>query len=201
MIANNYIETAQDEFGAMFDYAINDCGIDVNNFQNLFLKSKVAAKLENHDLLLISGKSGIELANTFIPKQKQKTPSYPLMHRSKEYWCGFVLAYLWLNSYYTFEQIFSKISLFDIRALYNPYHEMDITHFYEYMCKLIEGNKLQDYRKKAKLSQSELSTLSNVPLKTIQKYERKEILLMNASAINLYRLSKALNCTIENLLI
>lgn len=201
MISKYYEETAQNNFADMFDYAINDCEIEINDFQDMFIKSEVAKRLDENDVLLLVGNSGIEWANMFIPKRKQTNPTYNKYKRSQEFWTGYALAYFWLYSYYTLEEIVKEISLENIRKMYFPYHEMDITKFFDEMMFVCNNNKLKKYRKKAKLSQHELSIISCIPLKTIQKYESNERSLSKAQVDTVIKLARALNCTVEDLVI
>ena len=201
MNCDYYLDITQDEFGTMFDYAINDCKINIDKFQELFINSSIADRLEKNDFLLISGKSGVELVNEFIPKSKQTKPSYPIYTRSKEYWTGFVFAYYWMKSIYTMKEIVNTISLNNIRIMYHPYHEMDIQKIYDEIDRLMYANKIQKLRIKTHMSQSQLSTLSNIPLKTIQKYESNERDIRKASVDILLRISRTLNCSIEELIL
>lgn len=50
------------------------------------------------------------------------------------------------------------------------------------------------------ISQSDLANQSGVSLRTIQEYEQGRKSLNKASGETLYKLSKALNCNIEDLL-
>lgn len=59
---------------------------------------------------------------------------------------------------------------------------------------------LQDMRKKAKLSQSELAALSGVKLRTIQKYENGQRNIDNAKLDTLCALALACNCKIYDLI-
>ncbi len=61
-------------------------------------------------------------------------------------------------------------------------------------------NKLKRIRVLSGLSQKELSERSGVPLKCIGNYEQDRRNLNHARGDILYYLSKALNCTIEDLL-
>ena len=60
--------------------------------------------------------------------------------------------------------------------------------------------KLQQLRKERNLSQSELSALSGVNFRTLQDFDQGRKSLANAKGGMLYRLSYALNCTIDDLL-
>ena len=201
MISELYEETAQNNFADMFDYAINDCGIGINEFEKMFISSEVAKRLDEDDALFLAGHSGIEWANLFIPENKQTNPTFNNYKRSTEFWAGWALAYFWLHSFYTLEEISKEVSFSEIRDMYFPYHEMDITKFYDDMMYLCNNNKLKKYRKKAKLSQHELSLISSIPLKTIQKYESNERSIAKAQVDTIIKLAKALNCSVEDLVI
>ncbi len=56
---------------------------------------------------------------------------------------------------------------------------------------------LKDIRTKRNLSQSQLSILSNIPLRTIKAYEQGSVDIAKAQAETLYALAK---CTIEDLI-
>ena len=201
MINSYCIKIAQDAFALMFDYSINVCQINPDRFSGYFLESDVLQRFEENDIGFLTGHSGIEFAEMIIPKRYIKQANYKDFIRTEEYWAGYALAYFWMKSFYKIEEILNKISLREIIELYHPYHEMDLSHFYEFMMKTMDRNRLKIFRKKNNLSQNELSLLSNVPLKTIQKYETKERLLCKASGEILIRLSRALNCSIEDLIL
>lgn len=61
--------------------------------------------------------------------------------------------------------------------------------------------KLKQYRERAGLSQSGLARLSGVNVRMIQKYEQADRDIKKASAETVYRLARALNCTMEELLL
>lgn len=59
---------------------------------------------------------------------------------------------------------------------------------------------LRTIRLNKNISQHKLAKLSGVSVRNIQAYEQGQININNASAINIYRLSKALNCKYEDIL-
>ena len=59
---------------------------------------------------------------------------------------------------------------------------------------------LKEIRKKQKITQKELSKLSNVPLRTLQGYEQGEKNIDNAKIDTLAKISIALNCRISELI-
>ena len=61
-------------------------------------------------------------------------------------------------------------------------------------------SKLQELRKKFNLSQSELSKIANIKVRTIQMYEQLESPIESAGLDKLIPLALALNCKISDLL-
>lgn len=61
-------------------------------------------------------------------------------------------------------------------------------------------NKLKEIRLANKLSQSQLAKKSEVSIRAIQKYEQKEVDINVAAAITVYKLAKALNVKMEDLI-
>lgn len=61
-------------------------------------------------------------------------------------------------------------------------------------------SNLQNLRKKQNFSQSELAKKSNVNVRMIQYYEQGAKDINNAQAITVYKIAKALNCRVEDLL-
>lgn len=61
-------------------------------------------------------------------------------------------------------------------------------------------NKLKEIRTQQGLSQSLLSKEANVSLKTLQAYEQGDRDIKKAQAETVYKLSKALNCKIGELI-
>lgn len=61
-------------------------------------------------------------------------------------------------------------------------------------------NRLKLIRLKREYSQSELAKKSNVNVRMIQYYEQETKDINKAQAVTLYRIAKALDCRIEDLL-
>lgn len=59
---------------------------------------------------------------------------------------------------------------------------------------------LKEIREKRNLSQAELSNLSGINLRTLQDYEQGHKNINNAKAITVFKLSKILNCSVEDIL-
>ena len=124
--------------------------------------------------------------------------------RSPEYWTGWALAYYQWHTGISFAAIVSLVPVADIRALYRPYHEMDIRHFTDRMNELCTQQKretsLKRFRLSAGLTQKELAAKSGISMRTIQQFEQRQKSINNAQINKLLPLSRVLHCEIETLL-
>lgn len=202
-----YLEKARVALGRMLDFAVYDLGFNLTDFFERFLACGIAKDFAAGDFTLLAGMSGVELAYEVLerfgdPVKRQK-PRYAA-GRSEEYWTGWALAYYQWEIALSFGEIVRYIPIQDIRALYSPYHEMDIRQFVDKMNEQYRAAKpetnLKLRRQQAGLSQKELSVLSGVPLRTIQQYEQRQKNINKAQAEYLVMLSRALCCKTENLI-
>ena len=88
--------------------------------------------------------------------------------------------------------------------MYYTLHEADISKFAD-----IADERIRDHFKETNLkrirssygcTQAELAERSGVSLRSIQMYEQRNKDINKASAESLYRISKVLGCTVEDLL-
>lgn len=202
-----YVNDATKNLAVAFDYAINDCKLEIDWFSQIFSFSYFANQFENGNIYVISGISGIELVQKIL-HDVYLDNKFPLRKfrnsKSKEYWAGWVLSqYQWVSKK-RFKDIFKKISLSEIIKLYPIYHEMDISQFIDFMDGIFknsnEPTKLSKIRELRNLSQKELADLSNVNIRSIQLYEQKVNDINKAQSITLYKLASVLACNIEDLL-
>jgi DNA-binding Xre family transcriptional regulator len=100
--------------------------------------------------------------------------------------------------------ILNAVPLAVIISIYPVYHEMDITHFTEYMDKQMKkatsDTRLRTKRLNSGLSQSQLAAESGVSIRQIQLFEQRKRDINNTAAITLLRLSRALHCRMEDLI-
>lgn len=198
-----YLEKARTALGRMLDFAVYDLHLDLTEFWKEFLDSDVCKRFEQGDSSLLAGMSGIEMAYAVIGDASERIQPKPSMDRSEEYWLGWALAYYQWNTSIPFREIFDAEDIMKIKALYSPYHEMDIRHFCDLLDERYLSNrttKLKQYRQRAGLSQSQLAEESGVPLRTIQQYEQRQKNINMARAEYVIRLAKALYCEPEELL-
>ena len=203
----NYLEKVRTTLGRMLDFAVFDLKLDLKDFFDRFIVSGIANDFENGDSKTIAGKSGVELAYEVMEKTGENLrnikPRYTV-NRSEEYWTGWALAYYQWKTAISFSKIVEYIPINEIKALYSPYHEMDIRHFVDKMNELYINAKpetnLKIYRKRAGLSQKELAEQADIPVRMIQHYEQRQKNINKAQVEYLARLSRVLNCNIEELL-
>lgn len=202
-----YLQDAKKNLAVCFDYAINDLKYNPDTFMFMFINSKYARLFETGDPGVISGKSGVELARLIISEMTNEDAFLERKLRkekSKEYWALYYLAEYQFETRSSFKDIFYRLSLSDIINMYNPYHEMDVKTFISDLNKLLANkeveSKLKTIRIANGLSQSKLSKLANVKLRSIQMYEQKQNDINKAQANTLFSIARVLNCNIEDLL-
>jgi len=202
-----YLDKARIALGRMLDFAVYDLQYGIAEFFELFIKSGVAKRFERGDYSILVGKSGVEIAYEVLEKSgiehKRIKPNYTV-DRSEEFWTGWALAYYQWETSMSFAEIVRYISIHHIRALYSPYHEMDIRQFVDKMNALYTAEKsetnLKLLRQRAALSQRELAELSGIPVRTIQQYEQRQKNINRAQAEYLVMLAKVLCCDVEDLM-
>ena len=199
----NYLGRAQTLMGVMFHVAVYDLGNSLERFYDRFLFSRISSYFEAGDSSILGGMSGVELALEILDDDT-RDDYLPVFDRSSEYWCGWALAYFQWYSDLRFIQINKYIPIKEIHEMYNPYHEMDISQFCDHMIALYNSRKpysnLKLLRLDANLSQSELSKLSEVPVRTIPQYEQKQKKINKASTETIIKLAKVLNCSVLDLM-
>lgn len=202
-----YLSNAQSALGDAFDYAINTCDISGEDFVKLFIISSVSKRMENGEPSFLAGKSGIEIAAEVVSETMgKKLDIAPEEHfgRSEEYWIGWVVAYYQWYSSRRYSDIFKVLTYEDLQKMYYTLHEADITKFVEIADERIKeffaDTNLKRIRMSYGCTQAELAERSGVSLRSIQMYEQRNKDINKASAETVYRISKVLGCTMEDLI-
>lgn len=202
-----YLNNAQTTLGDAFDYAINTCHFSGDDFIKLFTASSVSKRMENGEPSLIAGKSGIEIAVEVVLETTGKQLNEEAQKkngRSKEYWIGWAIAYYQWYSSRKYSDIFKVLSFEDLQSMYYTLHEADITKFVDIADEKIRAfysdTNLKRIRTAYGCTQAELANQSSVSLRSIQMYEQRNKDINKASAETVYRLAKALGCSLEDLL-
>ena len=167
-----YLDCAKRVLGRMLDFAVHDLNYSIDEFFELFIKSGIATRFEHGDFTILAGKSGIEVAYEVLEKVQieieRVTPRFTV-NRSEEYWTGWALAHYQWETALSFEEIEKFIPILYVKALYSPYHEMDIKHFIEKMNDLYREAKpdtnLKTKRKQVGLSWDPCENYSTIRAK------------------------------------
>lgn len=205
--SESYLNDAKDRLAQCLDYLINDCDMQPNWVAALFVTSGYATQFERGNPAVIAGMSGIELAQATVRTTYQsKTLPEPRYTQvlSPAFWAGWVLAEYQWHSGKRFKDIFERVKLSEILAMYPVYHEMDISKFIETMDEKCAVNmpvcRLKKLRESRGLSQEELARRSGVGLRSIQMYEQRVNNIDKAQAQTVYKLSHVIGCAVEDLL-
>lgn len=202
-----YLSDAQTFLANAFDYALSDCKLEPDWFGPIFACSSICRQFEMGSPAVISGKASEEvirdLLKLIMPREDFIKASFK-HDRSIAYWAGWALAYYQWYSVKRFKDIFARVPLSEILSMYKLYHEMNLTNFVEDLDARYElvtfETKLKKIRESRDLSQAKLAELSGVKKRSIQLYEQKVNDIDKAQGQTLYKLSRVLCCTIEDLL-
>ena len=193
-----YLDDAMQTLAEVFSYVDNEQ--DANILFNYFVMSGIAHQFGSGNpkyLNMPSHALFYEICGNTMKLIKPEVDS-----RSKEYWCGYVLAYYQWYTGLSFMEIGKLLPPSKIISMYNPLHEAPIEKFVEIANSIVlrKETRLAMYRKNANLSQNDLARLSGVSLRSIQLYEQRKLDINYANAIRLYKLSKVLGCNMEDLI-
>ena len=202
---SEYLDDAMRSLGEAMEYAANSCGINMDDFLKLFISTGHAQQFAAGVPKYLSGTSGTELAmDVFTDSGLQIELQKPRVDYdySKEYWCGWILAYYQWYANRTFQEIVAVVSLSEMRSWYPTLHEADIMRFVDAMNQRLatRPTNLEILRNRAKLSQAMLSQLSGVSLRSIQMYEQRQNDISRAQFNILNALARTLGCTIYDLM-
>ena len=202
-----YLSDAQTILGHAVDFAVMTLDIDPDVFGTAFAVSSVSKQFAAGNPSFVAGINGCELARlvlteTHLPFSDKEDAMY--LDKSPEYWSGWVVAWYQWYSNYSFTDILAVVSLSQIINIYPLYHEMDLSHFADFMHHQLKAANpypnLRKYRNLSGLSQTQLASDSGVPLRQIQLFEQRQRDINKTSAATLFRLSKALHCRMEDIL-
>ena len=201
----SYLNKAQIALGLMMQFAVYDLGYEPDDFFSRFALSEIGIGFEKGMPKYTVGMSGYELAYEVIRATEDSVsitePSYN-MSRSPEFWAGWALAYYsWYNNI-SFKRINEVIPFSEVVTMYDPLHEADIMKVVvelDGMMKEREKSGLARLRAYADLTQKALAEKANVSVRMIEQYEQGTKDINKASADTVFRLSRALNCSMEDL--
>ena len=201
------LPNARSQLADAADYAVVDLGVPIDEFFSLFAASDWARRIERGDRSTVLGISGIELAQTVLAdktgEHEFKTARESL-RRTKAYWTGWILAYYQWKSNRTFREILRALPASTIEQMYGVYHEAPEERFAatadEILREKIPETRLKRIRSAYGCSQSRLSEMSGVGLRSIQMYEQRRKDINKAEVESVLRLARALGCEIEDIM-
>lgn len=194
-----YVSEAMDGLGCIFDLALRLNDISPAEFSEKFSDSKVAHTLERGSLRYVSGCSAQESLSLIMGRNFIQTQ--PIDYYA-EFWAGFILAYLQWVVNRPFSFILERIPLIDILSMHHLYHEMAEERAIEVLKERLSiVPPLLELRTKIGFTQQELADLSGVNVRNIRAYEQGQNDISKASGETLYRLARAMNTTVEYLLV
>lgn len=202
-----YLNRAQSALGTVFDYAINTCKINSEDFLKMFVVSNICERFEKGESAVVSGKSGIEIAREIIFEatgEQLDIESQYSFARTKEYWIGWAVAYYQWHSNRKYIEIFNAVSYNDFEQMYYTLHEADISKFVDIVDKKVKeyysDTNLKRIRTAYGITQSELAKRADVKLRSIQMYEQRNKDINKASVETIYSIANVLGCTVEDLI-
>ena len=205
-----YLNDAMNNLGDMFDYAINDCGYDIEAFFTHFIISGIASAFERGNPKYVAGLSGPELALDVIFKTYKTRPDIlpsENVDKSAVYWAGWILAYYqWYGARRFVDLQKNGLTIGRVLSLYPTLHEADVSKFAAVADHILKKNgapdvsKLQRIRKLNGLTQKQLAEKSGATLRMIQLYEQRNQDINKAQAATISRIAHVLGCEIEDLL-
>lgn len=201
-----YLDDVMSNMGSMMDYAVNVCGEEPELFYARFLASGIDTQIVNGNPRYLAGMSGIDLALKVVSLTGDSLPCKECMINmgSPEYWFGSTMAYIQWYLNVSFKTLNDRG--FHFKNLYEKYltlHEADITKSLYYAVDLMNRNKenrLKHLRKRASLTQKELSDITGINIRTIRAYEQGQLSLDKASARSILDICKVIGCSPEDLL-
>ena len=195
-----YLTTIAEIVGDIFRKATCIEDFEIDRFAQEFAKSKVAHAIEYGDLdYLISEEIEDDIASLICSEPNKE---YCEDINSREYWVGYILVFIQRAVRRSFKEIFALYLCSRLLRDYDTYGDMDPIEMVKKIKQYISmSNKLKQFREKKKMTQQELANNSHVTVKNIKAYEDGTVDISKAQGDTLFRLSRALGCTIEELLI
>lgn len=201
-----YLDDAMETLGCAVEYATLLSKISGQEFIDLFIACGIASEFGRGNVKYISGMSGIELARLVLEKCGKKAndiTEIPYIDYPPEYWVGWILAYYQWYTDKSFAAICKRISYQSMIDMYGVLHEADpskAVSVFDRMMKNDSETNLARLRKNCGLSQAQLAKAADISVRSIQLYEQRQTNINKAQHNHLKSLSKALWCTIDDIL-
>jgi len=154
------------------DYAVNDCGINGDEFLHMFVASGLAEQFGRGNPKIIAGMSGLDLANQTLlhvtGEPPSAVPTNTTDYRTSEFWAGWVLAHYQWYSAKSFASILRAFPFDEIVSRYYPLHEADVSKFYSVADSVISETNPQTNLKRLERVPNLLIPINQGNLKSIE---------------------------------
>ena len=192
-----YTRLAQKNLAIFLDYSVNVLKLDIKDVWKAFLDSPISKRFMEGDPFVLAGRSGIEMVFDVLQRDNDNYVEYPIFDgRSEEYWLGYYLAYFQWETNVSFHTLDEYISINEMLSMYHPYHEVDVTSFVDELIRRLNERKgctnLEIIRRKREMTRNELSIVTGVNARTIERYEQRLININSAGVETILSLSQAL---------
>lgn len=202
------LEDVMENLGCML--ACSDfVGMTPSEVWDLFLNSYIPDKIELGDPRYVVGMSGSEYLLLILEDNlelfeglREKLRSN-MIDNDRCLWAGYAMARLQYETTMPFRELNKYIPIDYVLSIFNPLHEADLSKFVDIANERIyrlKGNSLKNMRKRCGYTQKDLARVADVDIRNIQMYEQRKNDINKASVDILDRLSKALHCSIYDLL-
>jgi DNA-binding XRE family transcriptional regulator len=194
-----YLEDIQRILGVVFDISLRQERMPPGSFSEIFADSDLARSIERGECHLVVARSGQEHASDMLGRVVRYGDGSEDL--GPEHWCGYVLAYAQWQWFRTFREILDAYPLERLLMRYHPMHEASLASICDEIgMSMGPGTPLRRLRRAAGMSQEELARASGASLRSIRAYEQGTHDICRASGETLYGLSRALGCTMEELM-
>ena len=202
------IDEAAETLGLLFDLCAEGWQMDGDGISALFLASGIARQFEVLNAKFTCGMTARELGERMLLSCGAAVPERgepPCAGASVDAWLGEVLVRYQTSRGIPYERLFEAISYDELRAVYYGHEDCSFEEVALCIDGLIERhgrvNRLRDRRTAAGLTQQQLAVRSGVSVRAIQQYEQGAKDVNKAAAVTVLRLSRALGCMVEDLLL
>ena len=187
MINYYSVELLYELFESVFSVAINK-KIRFETLEKLIVDSKVTELLEKGDDSFLQRYTIDELLEQIYGLKIDENDL--LNHYTNAKWIAEAYINLFLKYSKSFEYLFLYINIEKMFELFVFYHEQDISQLYVYFETVTKKKSLLSMlRKKASLTNFEISSITGISVNTLEKYSKKDEYIYKASFENIYLLS------------
>ena len=201
-----YLGSVMEKLGGFFDICISCLGWQGEDTIRLFVDSGLANEFERQTTKYVSEMTSLELVSYAAKKLdfKQKISPDVTIKFAKPYFIGQMIGYFQMKCGMRYGRIFDAISYKRLLELSTLYANLAPAEFAEILKRELADapfkSHLKQHRKLCGLTQAELASRACVSVRAIQQYEQGVKDIRKASVDTVLRLSRVLQCSIEDLI-